>query len=321
MKTANLPQTIQASLPDPVLLDAARSYAANSRAEATRRAYRSDWEGFSAWCEGRGRPAMPASPETVALYLSDLADVRKPSTLARKSAAISVAHQSAGHPSPCSSVLVHSVMSGIRRAKGTAQTKKAPVRVAHLRKGLETLPDNQLGMRDRALLLIGYAGGFRRSELSALDVSDVEFVPEGVTITVRRSKTDQEGRGMKKAIPYGSRSDTCPVKALRAYLDETGIAEGPLFRRAVKGGRVTRERMGGRSVADAVKRLAPAMGLDAAQVGGHSMRAGLVTDAYAAGVPEAVIMAQTGHRSHQVMGGYRREANLFKQNAAASVGL
>lgn len=300
---------------------AARAYIESSRSEATKRAYRSDWAGFARWCASQVLEAMPADPITVARYLSAHGGALKPSSLQRKLASISIAHKSAGYASPCSSEIVQSVLRGIRRTHGSAQTKKVPVRVADLRKGLESLGSTPIAIRDRALVLLGYAGGFRRAELAALAASDVQEVPEGLIVTVRRSKTDQEGHGHRKAIPYGSRMETCPVRALRAWREAAGIGGGPLFRRVLKGGRLTGEPITPKAVSIVVKRLAPAMGLDADAVGGHSLRAGLVTDAFAAGVPEAVIMEQTGHRSHQVMAGYRREANLFKQNAAAAVGL
>lgn len=293
----------------------------DSRADNTRRAYRSDWVGFESWCNGKGLVALPAAPSTVAGYIADLAATAKASTIGRKVASISTAHKMAGHLSPCASELVLSTLKGIRRTLTVATVKKAPVRVANLRVCFGAMGNRAPDVRNRALLLIGYAGGFRRSELVALDGSDVEETSEGLVVTVRRSKTDQTGAGHRKGIPYGGNPATCPVRALKAWLALSKGCKGPLFTRIGKGGRLTDQRLTAQSVALIVKQLAPSMGLDPETVGGHSMRAGFVTDAYAAGAPEAAIMATTGHRSHAVMVGYRREANLFKQNAAAMVGL
>ncbi len=297
------------------------AFVADSRAENTKRAYRSDWAAFSGYCSGLGLVALPAAPDTVARYIADMAGVAKVSTISRRVASISTAHKIAGLPSPCKSELVLSTLKGIKRSLTVAQVKKQPVRVRNLRAGFETLGNSPADIRNRALILIGYAGGFRRSELVALNMADIERAPEGLIITVRRSKTDQQGQGLRKGIPYGSNPATCPVRAFGAWADLVGETDGAIFRRIRKGGVLTSERLTDKTVADVIKAMAPAMGLVAADVSGHSMRSGFVTDAYASGAPEAAIMATTGHRSHAVMQGYRREANIFKQNAAAMVGL
>jgi len=299
----------------------AAAFIRDSRSESTKRAYRSDWVGFETWCNGRGLVALPATPGTVADYVASLAQTAKASTIGRKVASISTAHKMAGHLSPCASEIVLSTLKGIRRTLTVATVKKTPVRVANLRACFETASTDPAGIRNRALLLIGYAGAFRRSELVGLDLADVERTHEGIIITLRRSKTDQTGEGHRKGIPYGSNPGTCPVRALVAWLDLVNATDGPVFSRIRKGGQMTRERLSDKSVADIVKSLAPAMGLDPTKVGGHSMRAGFVTDAYGVGASEASIMATTGHKSTTVMVGYRREANLFRQNAAAMVGL
>lgn len=296
-----------------------REYIDASRSDATRRAYASDWADFVAWCSQEQLGALPAAPGAVARYLADLAGKRKASTLQRRAASIAAAHRAASQPDPTKTEAVRAVLRGIRRVHGSAQTKKAPVRVSHLRVGLPEAGGGVQALRDRALLLLGYAGAFRRSELCGLNYEDIEQAPEGLVATVRRSKTDQEGRGLRKAIPYGAREDTCPARAVLAWMEASG--PGPLFRPVSKKGKISPKRLGARSVALIVKRHAAAMGLDSSKVSAHSLRAGLVTDGFAAGVPEAVIMEQTGHRSHAVMAGYRREANLFRQNVAASVGL
>lgn len=297
------------------------AYVRDSRSENTKRAYRSDWAAFAAYCKQQALEPLPAEPMTVAAFIAGLPEFSKASTIARKVASISSAHKMAGLPSPCQSEIVLSTLKGIRRSLTVAPRKVSPVRVAHLRTCFQSPETSPTALRDRALVLLGYAGGFRRSELVALDFVDVERTMDGFIVTVRRSKTDQSGAGHRKGIPYGSNADTCPVRALAAWLEKVGESTGPIFRPISKSGRILTGRLTDKSVSLIVKKLAPAMGIDPAKASGHSMRAGFVTDAYAAGAPEAAIMATTGHRSHAVMSGYRREANLFRQNAASMVGL
>ena len=195
----------------------ARDYAQEARAPNTRRAYRDDWRDFTAWCAARGLPALPAAPETVALSLTDLAGRCKTSTLQHRLSSISQAHQLAGHAahgSPTRHATVRAVWAGIRRAKGTAQAGKAPALTADVRAMVATLPDTLLGLRDRALLRLGFAGAFRRGELVGLDVGDLEAGRAGLVVTLRRSKTDQEGEGRKLGVPYGAR----PVGVARVRL-------------------------------------------------------------------------------------------------------
>jgi len=193
----------------------ARAYIDAATAPATRRAYRSDWADFAAWCERHSLTALPAAPETVALYLAALAQVAKVSTVGRRLTAIAKAHRAAGHDTPTKSEVIHLTMRGIRRTHGVAPTQKAPAVLADLRAMLAVLPNNLLGVRDRALLLLGFAGAFRRSELVSLDVTDLHFGERGLTVTLRRSKADQEGEGTVKGIPFGRHGLTCPVMAVR----------------------------------------------------------------------------------------------------------
>jgi len=264
---------------------------------------------------------LPASPLTVADYIAAHADVYKPATLDRRLAAISVAHKSAGYDSPTGNIAVRGTLRGIKRAMGTAQNKKAPVRRANLRQATAELPDTLQGKRDRALLLLGYIGALRRSELVALDVADIAFTAEGMRLVIRRSKTDQEATGVVMGIDSGTYTPTCPVRALREWLDCSGIDSGPIFRPINRHGQLLSSRLSGTAVGLIIKRLAPSLGVDPAAVGGHSLRAGFVTDAYSAGVAEAVIMERSRHKTHSVMAGYRREANLFAVNYTAAVGL
>jgi len=306
--------------------DQATDYARQAKSKNTRRAYASDWDDFARWCQPYGFVPLPARPETVALYLTALADALKPSTLGRRLATISQVHQAAGHETPTTAAPVRLVWAGIRRAKGTHQQGKAPAVTAELRRMVDTLGDRLIGVRDRALLLLGFAGAFRRSELVALDLTDAYAGHDGLTVTIRKSKTDQEGQGRKVGIPYGSHPHTCPVRATAAWREKSGLtgsgsADGALFRAINRHGQVQPGRLSDRAVALIVKRAALAAGLDPTRYAGHSLRAGLATSAAQAGVSERFIMAQTGHKSVTVARRYIRDGSLFRDNAAAQVGL
>ena len=301
--------------------EAARDYAAHAKAENTLRAYRGDWRDFETWTAAHRLEALPATPETVALYAAALASRAKVATIRRRLATVSGAHRAAGFDSPTSSPAVSAVLAGIRRDKGDAQTRKAPAVTATLRRMAEALPAGLVGIRDRALLLVGFAGAFRRSELVGLRLEDVEFPLEGLVLTLRRSKTDQEGKGERVAIPHGANPETCPVRALSAWIEAAGISEGPLFRSVTRHGRISPEALSPEAVAIVVKRSASRVGLDPATFSGHSLRAGFATAAAQAEVPEWRIARQTRHRSLVILGRYIREANLFRKNAAAAVGL
>lgn len=318
MLAVRTPDTLSIHLQE--VADRARDYAASAKAANTRKAYSSDWGDFTAWAAQVGEPALPAAPEAVALYLAQRADEGlKVSTLARRLASISQAHKLAGYTSPASAAVVQEVRKGIWREKGTAPAQKAAVMTEDLRRMVATLQDGPIGVRDRALLLVGFAGGFRRSELVALDVADLDFTREGLVVTLRRSKTDQEGEGRKVGIPYGSTPATCPVRAMQAWVE--GVEAGPVFRPVNRHGQVGAARLSGEAVALVVKRAAKAAGLDPTTYSGHSLRAGLATSAAAAGASERAIMAQTGHKSAAMVRRYIRDGCLFRENAAASLGL
>jgi site-specific recombinase XerD len=298
----------------------AREFARRAKSESTVRCYKTDWSDFNSWCEAHNVASLPATPETVACYISDLTADHKASTIQRRLSAISQVHQVKGHESPTKNEIVRSVMKGIRRTLGTAPNEKAPLLAAEVREMVAALPDSARGKRDRALLLLGFAGAFRRSELVGLNVGDVEFTDEGVVVHLRRSKTDQEGQGRKIGIPQLPHSDACPVRALRAWLDATGIDNGPLFRPVAVGGRVQADRLSDRAVALVVKRSLPA-GREAGRFAGHSLRAGFVTSAACGGASVKAIMRQTGHRSLETVMRYMRDASLFRGNALGSTGL
>jgi site-specific recombinase XerD len=304
-----------------LLADDARSYIDSAKAAATVRGYRSDWRQFSSWCDERGLEALPAAPETVALYLTAHAGVRATATLQRHLTSISQAHQAVGHETPTTAPIVRQTWRGIRRTFGTASVGKAPARTAEIRSMVSTLDDRPISVRDRALLLVGFAGAFRRSELVALDVDDLAHTADGMVVTIRRSKTDQEGAGEQIGIPYGSDPATCPVRACRAWLELAGMDDGPVFRPVSRHDVIASRRLGDRAVAEVVKRCAAAAGLDPRQFAGHSLRAGLITSAAEAGVAERDIMRQSRHKSVPVMRRYIRGATVWQANAAAAVGL
>jgi len=298
----------------------AREFVHAAKAPSTVRAYRSDWRDFKTWCAASGLTSMPAAPETVALYLAARADTLKPATLGRRLAAIAKAHQAAGHDSPASMrhAAVSEVIKGIRRTKGVAQERKAPLLAAQLIHALGAMRSDLVGLRGRALLLVGFAGAFRRSELVALDVADVQAGEDGLTVTLRRSKTDQEGAGRKIGIPRGQSPETCPVRALQAWLTAASITEGALFLSVNRHGQVG-GRLSDKRVANVVKQAVAPLGLDAKNFAGHSLRAGLVTSAAIQGRSDRSIMNQTGHRSVAMVQRYVREASLFRDNAASGL--
>ena len=268
---------------------------------------------------------IPAAPATVAAYLVMLAEAgRKPATMSRRLAAISKAHSAVQLDSPASTkhAVVKEVWAGIRRTIGTAQTAKAAATTDYLKLMLAQVPSTLTGLRDRALILLCFAGGMRRSEVVALNVQDIAYVPEGAVITIRGSKTDQERAGQKVAIALGKHGETCAAKSLRAWLLKGGITSGPLFRGVTRWGKVGAEALTDQVVALLVKKYARLANLDATLFSGHSLRAGLATSASKiAGVDERIIMKQTRHKSEAMVRRYVRDGNLFSQNISGMVGL
>jgi len=301
----------------------AREFAAAAKASNTLRAYQSDWRDFRQWCETHQFASLPALPQTVALYLTDRAATLKTSSLARRLTTINRAHQAAGQPSPATmqNAIVSEVWKGIKRKKGIAQHGKKPFLTPDLRRMIAALPPDLQGLRDRALLLAGFAGGFRRSELAGLRIEDLETTPDGLIVRLGRSKTDQEGQGRSVALPYGSDPETCPVRALRAWLEHAGTMAGPVFRAIDRCGLVSDKRLHADSIGYLVKRAAGLAGLETAEYAGHSLRSGLATQAAMNGASELAIMKQTGHRSLATVRKYIREGSLFRDNAATKLGL
>ena len=285
------------------------AFIAGSISDASRRAYRTDLEHFAAWGGG-----IPASPNLVAGYLAAHAQSLSPATLVRRLAAISKAHRIAGLVSPVESEIVRATLRGIKRARGTAQRQAAPLLRDDLGFVIERMDDSLRATRDRALLLIGFAAALRRAELVALSVTDIEYVRQGIVLHLRRSKTDQEGRGEKIGVPFG-RTRWCPVGALTAWLSRAGIAEGAIFRPVDRHGHVQTARLSAEAISSVVKRRVAAAGFDPAAYSGHSLRAGLVTSAAQAGIASWKIRQQTRHASDVMLARYIRDGELFTDNA------
>ncbi|MET4356914.1 site-specific recombinase XerD [Bradyrhizobium sp. RT9b] len=309
------PENLRVALgPD---LMAAVDLAKAEKSASTLKAYETDFRLFKAWCIARGVNSLPAAAETVAAYVAAEASRSRPSTLGRRLAALRYAHKLVGLPLPTDSEGVKATMRGIRRTCGGGRVRKAPAVAAKMLGMVAAAPTNMAGLRDRALLLLGFAGAFRRSELVALDVADIEETVAGLRVTIRHSKTDQEGQGVTIAIARGDVA--CPVKALREWLVAAGIDAGPLFRPINKAGRVAQARLTDRSVANIVKAYAERAGFDASTFSGHSLRSGFLTSAAAKGASIFKMMDVSRHRSVETLRGYVRDAEIFKDHAGAGL--
>ena len=308
---SNLPAALGADFA--AALDLAKA----EKAKSTRKAYGTDFRLFKVYCDGKGVSALPASPETVAAYLATEAQNAKPSTIGRRVAAIRYAHKLAGLETPTDAEGVKATMRGIRRTFGGARNKKAPAVAAKMHSMVATAPEGLAGLRDRALLLLGFAGAFRRSELVALDVADLEENEIGLLVTIRGSKTDQERQGVTIAIARGDIA--CPVKALRAWLDAAGIEAGPIFRPIDRHGNLLPSRLTAQSVANIVKAYAGRAGFDASTFSGHSLRSGFLTSAAGKGASIFKMMDVSRHKSVDTLRGYVRDAELFKDHAGAGL--
>ena len=315
MKLVPLKEGALALLADDVA--AAKRYADAEKAASTRRVYASDFRIFTTWCASRGLEPLPASAAAVAAFLSAEAEGgAKASTLGRRLAAIRWAHEAAGHPTPTQDRTVLSVMRGIRRTVGAGKDQKAAATAERIADMLAGIPASLTGKRDRALLALGFSGAFRRSELVALTVEDLQDAPDGLRVTIRRSKTDQEGQGVTIAIPRGVR--VRPVEAVRDWLEAAGITEGPVFRAISRHGRISPDALTPQVVALVVKRYAALAGLTVAEFSGHSLRAGFLTSAADAGAGVFKMAEVSRHKSIDVLRGYVRRAELFRDHAGSS---
>ena len=278
----------------------------NSKANNTLRAYQSDYRDFSLFCSKNGLSSMPTQPKIVALYITHLSKFSKFSTLKRRIASISVIHKLKGHYLDTKHPIIMENLHGIKRTLGSRQKAKKPLLINSLKKIIKAIDQEKKERdRDRALILIGFAGGFRRSELVSILKEDVELVDEGVKILIKKSKTDQSGEGSVKAIPYFQNQEFCPVIALKKYmsLKKFNSNSEKIFKLSDK------------SVALIIKKYAQIAGLDPSKYAGHSLRSGFATTAAEFGAEERNIMTMTGHKTTQMVRRYIQEANLFKNNA------
>ena len=310
-----------ADIVPPSSLEQVREFIRASKAQSTVRGYRADWRNFVAWCESHNLCPLPATPEAVAAYIAECAARLKVGSIQRRLNAIAEAHKAVGLESPTSTGIVRNTLKGIKRTIGTAAAQKAPTLTEDIRAMIAATSPALIGLRDRALILLGFAGAFRRSEVVGLDIADLDFSRDGLTVTLRRSKTDQDGQGRKVGVPYGSNPETCPVRVLQSWLEQAGIGSGPVFRSLNRHGQLQPGRLSPIDVARIVKKLAERAGLYPAKYAGHSLRAGHATSAAISGASERSIMNQTGHRSVQMVRRYIRDGSLFRENSGGKLGL
>jgi site-specific recombinase XerD len=292
----------------------------SSKSANTLRAYKSDFKDFSIFCIKHGLQSLPSNPNTVSIYLTSLSKSEaKMSTLRRRLVSIGVVHKLKGHYLDTKHPIIIENLLGIKRIKGSIQRSKKPILINHLNKLIKVINNNIYPeikkLRDKAIILIGFSGGFRRSEITSLDYEDIEFVEEGLKILVRRSKTDQFGEGHLKGIPYFVNSPLCPVKSLNEWINISKINSGPIFRKFNKGFGLSTMRLSDQSVALLIKNYLNLAGIDSKNYSGHSLRSGFATATAEAGADERSIMAMTGHKNSQMVRRYIKEANLFKNNA------
>ena len=292
----------------------------SSKANNTIRAYKSDFSDFGVFCSQNGFKSLPSDPKVVSLYLTHLSTKdAKMSTLKRRLVSIGVIHKLKGHYLDTKHPAIIENIMGIKRRKGTFQKAKKPILISSLKKIINVIDQQKKEeikkLRDRSIILIGFSGGFRRNEIVSLDYDDLDFVPEGLKLSIRRSKTDQFGEGFTKALPYFDSSQYCPVVSLKKLLDLSKIRSGPVFRRFSKGSKLSENRLTDQTVALLIKEYLNLAGIDSKNFSGHSLRSGFATSAAESGVEERNIMAMTGHKSTEMVRRYIKEANLFKNNA------
>jgi len=292
----------------------------SSKANNTIRAYKSDFNDFGLFCAKNGFKSLPTEPKIVSLYLTHLSTKEvKMSTLKRRLVSIGVIHKLKGHYLDTKHPSIIENIMGIKRRKGSSQKGKKPLLINNLKaliKAINRLDINPIiKFRDRTIVLIGFSGGFRRNEIISLNYDDIEFVSEGLKITLRRSKTDQYGEGSLKGLPYFDNPVYCPVISLQNWLKISEINSGPLFRRFSKGSKLTEKRLTDQTVALIIKKYLNLAGLDSKNYSGHSLRSGFATSAAESGAEERSIMAMTGHKSTEMVRRYIKEANIFKNNA------
>ena len=300
----------------------------NSKANNTIRAYKSDFKDFGGFCAKNGLKSLPTEPKIVSLYMTYLSTKdAKMSTLRRRLVSIGVIHRLKGHYLDTKHPIIIENLMGIKRKKGSYQKGKKPILINHLKLIIneidkDTSDDTGIRkLRDKTIILLGFAGGFRRIELISIDYEDLEFVAEGVKIFIRKSKTDQFGEGMIKGLPYFTNQQYCPVWHLKKWLEISEIKSGPIFRRFFKGLNLGKNRLTDQSVALFLKKYLSNAGIENQNYSGHSLRSGFATVSAEAGADERSIMAMTGHKTTQMVRRYIKEANLFKNNALNKIKL
>jgi len=297
----------------------------SSKANNTLRAYKSDFRDFGVFCAKHGFNSMPTEPKIVSLYLTHLSNSTKISTLRRRLVSIGVVHKLKGHYLDTKHPVIIENLMGIKRKKGSIQIGKKPILINHLKEIINVIDNQKIEkikkLRNRTLILIGFGGGFRRTELISIDYEDLDFVEEGLKITLRRSKTDQFGEGLVKGIPYFTNEKYCPVISLKNWINLSKIKKGPIFRRFAKGSILTSNRLTDQSVVLIIKDCLKLAGIESKNFSGHSLRSGFATVAAESGADERSIMAMTGHKTTQMVRRYIKEANIFKNNALNKVKL
>jgi len=292
----------------------------SSKANNTIRAYRSDFKDFSVFCAKNSLKTFPTDSKIVTLYLTYLSSKgAKFSTLKRRLVSLGVIHKLKGHYLDTKHPIIIENLMGIKRKIGSFQQGKKPILINQLKSIINVIDNEKTKeikkIRDKTIILIGFGGGFRRTELVSIDYNDIEFVPEGVKIVIRRSKTDQFGEGMVKGLPYFSNQNYCPVLHLKKWLELSNIKSGPIFRRFFKSFKLSENRLTDQSVALLLKNYLGVAGIESKNYSGHSLRSGFATVAAESGADERSIMAMTGHKTTQMVRRYIKEANLFKNNA------
>jgi len=297
----------------------------SSKANNTVRAYKSDFNDFGLFCAQNGFKSLPSEPKIVSLYLTHLStrDI-KMSTLKRRLVSIGVIHKLKGHYLDTKHPIIIENIMGIKRRKGSIQKGKKPLLINNLKEITNVIDEynkheDLKRLRDRSIILIGFSGGFRRNEIVSIDYDDLDFVNEGLKINLKRSKTDQFGEGLVKAIPYFDNTQYCPVMSLKNWIKISNILSGPLFRRFSKGSNLSENRLTDQTVALLIKKYLKLANIDSKNYSGHSLRSGFATSAAEAGAEERSIMAMTGHKSTEMVRRYIKEANLFKNNALSKI--
>lgn len=307
------------------LSDKSLSILSETKSKNTINAYESDWNDFCDWCTYNNFSAFPSKPETVVNYINDLADYAKASTIKRRISAISENYNAAiasgiNVENPCRNWIIKEALIGLNRKKGTRQKGKTPLYWEDLKKIISTINNKNLSdIRDKSILLLGFMGAFRRSELSSLDINDVVFVPQGIIITVKESKTDQTKEGQTIGIPYLDDKNMCPIHALKNWINKANIKDGSLYRRLLKNGKPSKYSLSDKSINLIVKKYVSKIGLNKDLYGAHSLRHGFATFAAMHGVEERIIMKQTRHHSVEMVRHYINEADLFINNPISMI--